>query len=151
MSTYATLNVAASFLQSSSVTAVEAQKKVTLTSSLVFSPFQFALGKVIFITGTCNVSGVTIDPAASGYIGADGQEVSITNVKFVAFAANPHANLEADGLNGLKMSSRDNGAAVSFVPQAVGVGDSAITIKTVGGFNDPSPTAAYSLVVYGET
>lgn len=150
MTVAATVLVSASFADDTSSDAVSGEKRVALGSSQSFSPALYLPGKVIFLTGTCGTAGVTIDPSSSGYVDSNGETVSISNVRFIAFCANPHANLESEGLHGLKMSSQYDGASVSHVPQGLGVTGSEIEIKTVGGFNNPNPTATYSVVVYGE-
>lgn len=151
MTVSATVSVSASFADDTASTAVVGEKRVVLSSTQAFKPAIYTPGKVIFLTGTCGTSGVTINPASSGYVDSNGDAVSISNVRFIAFSANPHANLESEGLHGLKMSSLYDGASVSYVPQGLGVTGSEIQIKTVGGFGSPNPTATYSVVVYGET
>jgi len=144
-------DVSLAYIDTTSQKKAESDKKITLSSTQIFSPTGLAPGKAIFLTGTCDTSGVTLDAAASGYAAADGSTVAITNVTLIAFAANPKANLESTGLNGLKMASQDDGVAISYVPMAVGVGNKQITIKTVGGFGDGNLTATYSVVVYGSS
>jgi len=144
-------DVSYTYVERTSQRKAEADKKITLASTQIFSPALYSPGKAIFLTGTCDTNGVTLDAAASGYVAADGSTVAITNVTLIAFAANPKANLESTGLNGLKMASQDDGVAISYVPMAVGVGNKEITIKTVGGFGDGNITATYSVVVYGSS
>jgi len=110
-------------------------------------------GKVAIITGTCNSSGVTIDLTNTGYVAADGTTVSWANdtqIRRIAFAASPAANLTGNGfLKDLKLGSSQNAVAVTGIP----VGNAAMSgtpeYLLTANADGVGATATFTVVIHG--
>lgn len=115
-----TVNVGMSVLDSSSATAVDAEKKMVVSSS-----HAIADGYVIFMSGTVGTTAVELSsvPSVNGYKNSNGEtpatrDLAYTKGSFVAFSAEPEAVLKwsrevIDQQDFCRLVSVDGSASVS--------------------------------------
>ena len=104
----------------------------------------YTTGKVAFVTGTCNTTGVTLNPYSSSpvlnnYRDAEGQLVRFTTVDRLAFKASPEALLQQS--LALSVRSRDDRMCIHdglVNPLAL-----EMQVRSTAG------TASYTLMLYG--
>lgn len=114
----------------------DATGKSLKVGSLVGSE-SYTTGKIAVLTGTISTSAVSILPSSTGYKDADGQAVSISTVRKMAFAASGTA-LCAYG-QAIVLRSTNNEVSVSRVDDGV----ESIYLETTSG------TSTYTLLLYG--
>lgn len=140
MAVSGTINVSVSFLDSADSTGVDTQKKITLSSSEIYTA-----GKVAIVTGTCGTSSGDFhffDPTS--YRDSGGNFVSLGTPRKVAFSAsgNRPVELQTDG-GGRIVRSANNDAAVTFWNTSLG--ESSFSARVIG----TAGTSAYTVVLYG--
>lgn len=97
----------------------------------------YTTGKVAVLTGTINTSAVSISLSPTDYKDADGQEVSISTLRKMAFAASGTAFCSYG--QSIILRSANNEVSVSRVDD----GAESIYLETTSG------TSTYTLLLYG--
>ena len=147
MSVAGSISVAVDFNDTASDEGLEVLKKIRLASNDAYTA-----GKSVVLSGTCDTTAVLIDIFSPGYTAADGQEVTFseaTDIKRIAFSAEPAANMSSTGLLGLQLSSRDSSVSISSMPMGIyPLSGGELEVKTAGSFGQ-NPTAEYVVVIYG--
>jgi len=127
-----------SFADSATSSGVQSLKRITLTSTDAYSS-----GKVAIVTGTCGTAQVSIDFNPSTYRNAEGNVVSFSTVKRIAFSATaPSPGTLLQDSSGTVLRSVSESVAVC---DSTDSGDDVLSAYVVG----QSGTASYTLVIYG--
>ena len=133
MAVSGTINVSLSFLDSSSSTGVEAEKKVSLSSAHTYTT-----GVVAIVTGTVGTAVQAIDLSSLGYRNAAGELVTISEIDHAGFRSDNEAYVHFIDVD-VRLHSTDNYLATSCIHN---------TDDTIQGFTTAA-TATYSLLMVG--
>lgn len=128
-----TINVSMSFVDSSTATGVEAEKKVALSYAELHST-----GKVAIVTGTVGTAVQTIDLSALPYRDASGELVTISEVDHCGFRSDNEAYVHFVDVD-VRLHSVDNYLSTSCIHNT----DDTIQVFTTAA------TATYSLLMVG--
>jgi len=134
MTISATVNVSGSFLDSYESGAIASLKKSHLESAETLTG-----GNVIVVTGTTNdAGGVTIDPSATGFRNAAGEEVSLTDVSRILITGNPGVSARF-GTGAVILKAVGGRVAATC---CIGAGDKNVKITSLDG------TSTYTLLMW---
>ena len=133
MAVSGTINVSLSFLDSSSSTGVEAEKKVSLSSAHTYTT-----GVVAIVTGTVGTAVQTIDLSSLGYRNAAGELVTISEIDHAGFRSDNEAYVHFIDVD-VRLHSTDNYLATSCIHNT----DDTVQVFTTAA------TATYSLLMHG--
>jgi hypothetical protein len=130
----ATVNVSGSFIDTVKSPGLESFKKSHLESAETLTG-----GNVIVVTGTTNdAGGVTIDPSATGFRNAAGEEVSLTDVSRILITGNPGVSARF-GTGAVILKAVGGRVAATC---CIGAGDKNVKITSLDG------TSTYTLLMW---
>jgi hypothetical protein len=134
MSISATVNISGSFLDT-----VETDSVTSLKKSFLSSAETITGGNVIVVTGTTDdAGGVTIDPSATGFRNAAGEEVSLTDVSRILITGNPGVSARF-GTGAVILKAVGGRVAATC---CIGAGDKNVKITSLDG------TSTYTLLMW---
>jgi len=138
MAVSGTINVSASFIDSSTETSSESTKKITLASADLYES-----GKVAVVSGTCGTVPVTVPVNLTTYRNASGQLVAMNDATRAAFSAS--------GERFVELVPNDKARLLISRRSSVSVSDIFGTLNDAGfsvSVLDTAGTSAWTLVLY---
>ena len=133
MAVSGTINVSMSFIDSTTTTGVESQKKVALTHAETVTG-----DKVAIVSGTVGTAVQTIDLSSLGYRDSAGDLVTISEIDHAGFRSDNEAYVHFVDVD-VRLHSVDNFLSVSCIHNT----DDTVQVFTT------SATATYSLIMHG--
>ena len=129
-----TINVSMSFVDSSTATGVDSQKKVALSHASLHTT-----GKVAIVTGTVGTATQTIDLTSLPYRDAAGNLVTISEIDHAGFMSDNEAFVHFVDID-VRLHSTDNFLSVSCIHNT----DDTIQVFTTAA------TATYTLLMHAD-
>jgi hypothetical protein len=127
-----------SFADKADGTNVQSLKRISIADAT-----SYTTGKVAIVTGTCGTAQVSIDFSPSTYRNAEGNVVSFSTVKRIAFSATaPSPGTLLQDSSGTVLRSVSGSVAVC---DSTDSGDDVLSAYVVG----ESGTTSYTIVLYG--